>query len=589
MDAKNITKVIIGLLFFTAFYYYIFYTNQTYSLRGDNATSLCLEQAIENNVWCSYVMCGIPTTGSLVFSRQYNPILLIQNLIIPYNLDRYAWIFTFFLIAGLGVYALLIRLKIAWWIGVLCGFFYAFNLSMIVYADVGHGSKLMTISFLPWMLFFADYLFEKKSIVSVLFLAGCFYLQLVSLHVQIAYYGVMMVGFYAVYHFAKDKRWKPLLMLVVALVMGLLAASPLYGEIYEYSKISVRSAGVGWDYATQWSFHPFESITYILPGYFGFGGESYHGYMPFTDAPLYWGIAVLVFSFIAAVWGKSRLKWFLVTLALLAWVISFGKHFPILYAPLYFALPFFNKFRAPMMIQVLVLLPMVVLAGIGMARCLKFKRGWMAVAVISVVGMCQLAVLGKAVVHPVSVQTIKEYLEPDSVVEFLQKDDGIFRILPLVSHHDPNWYAAHHIESVLGAIGVKMANYKAAMGSLFPSGEFLDLANVKYIITEKPQQHSLLHEVFVGDGQYVYLYEKHRPRAYFSEGGGTVQWIEKSQDRIVLNVEVRYRSLLFFSGTFHSSWRALIDGISHEIIPVNVMFRGVYIPPGSHRVVMEFK
>ena len=50
------------------------------------------------------------------------------------------------------------------------------------------------------------------------------------------------------------------------------------------------SRGASWTYATQWSFHPREMISFIYPYYFGLQNtqdlkrEPYWGYMSFTQS-----------------------------------------------------------------------------------------------------------------------------------------------------------------------------------------------------------------------------------------------------------------------------------------------------------------
>lgn len=205
-----------------------------------------------------------------------------------------------------------------------------------------------------------------------------------------------------------------------------------------------------------------------------------------------------------------------------------------------------------------------------------------------IMGLMQFAVMGKRVVQPVSVATMREYLKPDSVVAFLKQDKAVFRILPLVRHHNPNWYAAQHLETVLGQIGVNMANYQAGMDSLFPSWEFLTWANVKYVITEDPQSNSYLDQVFVGDGQYVYLYNRFMPRAWFTTGKGEVSWTQQSPDHIVLYAMADQESMLFISQTYHPEWKAKLNGFDISIEQINGMFCGIIVPPGSHRIDLEF-
>jgi hypothetical protein len=57
-----------------------------------------------------------------------------------------------------------------------------------------------------------------------------------------------------------------------------------------------------------------------------------------------------------------------------ALLVSFGKHFQPLYALLYYHLPFFNKFRVPVMILVLVQFAVAALAALGLDRALSPER-----------------------------------------------------------------------------------------------------------------------------------------------------------------------------------------------------------------------
>ena len=54
--------------------------------------------------------------------------------------------------------------------------------------------------------------------------------------------------------------------------------------------MSIRSSNMGSFVATNWSMHPKELLTYLMPNFFGFGGSTYTGFMPFTDFPNYVGL-----------------------------------------------------------------------------------------------------------------------------------------------------------------------------------------------------------------------------------------------------------------------------------------------------------
>ncbi len=358
--------------------------NYDFKISGDNlpaasTTRMGEDFARSGSVpgWCPYIFGGMPMVGSLLYANHYYPGFFLGKILsVVFFFSSYSWLFLHFLLAGLGIYLLLRELGVHWGFALICGICFAFNPTMAVYADVGHGSKLMTIAYLPWILFFTKRLFDHPHAGRAALLALAFGLQLLALHVQIAYYAAMMMGLYAVYSLIaggkKDlfKNVRATLLLAATGVLAFGLASPLYLQIQEYSHYSIRgggaTGGASWDYATQWSFHPLESLTYLFPSFFGFGGQTYWGYLPGTDMPLYWGGVILLFAPWALYFRRDRMTIFLVLLAALAWIISFGKYLAVLYWPLYEFLPYFNKFRVPVLIQVLVLLPAVALAGISL-------------------------------------------------------------------------------------------------------------------------------------------------------------------------------------------------------------------------------
>src|SRR5207249_321370 len=120
-----------------------------------------------------------------------------------------------------------------------------------------------------------------------------------------------------------------------------------------------------------WSFHPREILTFVIPSMFGFGGSTYWGSMPFTDYPNYMGIVALALAIYGALSWRGGVRWYLLALAGFALLMSFGKHFQPLYSLLYYHLPFFNKFRVPVMVLVLVQFATAALAAFGLTRALE--------------------------------------------------------------------------------------------------------------------------------------------------------------------------------------------------------------------------
>ncbi len=73
------------------------------------------------------------------------------------------------------------------------------------------------------------------------------------------------------------------------------------------------------------------------------------------------------------------------------------------------------------------------------------------------------------------------------------------------------------------------------------------------------------------------------------EGRGRIELLRVEPDRLELKVETDGPALLVLSEVFYPGWRARLDGQPVPIHRVNFAFRGVFIPPGSHHLVMVFR
>jgi hypothetical protein len=285
-------------------------------------------------------------------------------------------------------------------------------------------------------------------------------IQLLRAHVQIAYYTQLAVALaftvWAVGRFRERKAGSVLSgagLLAGALIAGVLVSAVLNLSVHEYARYSIRgggeTGGVSYDYATGWSFPPAEIATFFVPSFMGFGGESYWGAVPFTDFPQYFGLVVLVLAAAALALRRDRFTVFLALLAGLSLVVSFGKHFPVLYGPMFKFLPFFNKFRAPNMIHILFEFAMVCLAALGVQSLLEAgasgrnRRGLKAAlaAVGAVLGLLLLTLL----------------LGKDAYVRWAAKAGGLAGAAHAMSVRDAFW--------ALGLFGVTaVLVWRAAAG-----------------------------------------------------------------------------------------------------------------------------
>ena len=132
------------------------------------------------------------------------------------------------------------------------------------------------------------------------------------------------------------------------------------------------SLGTNWNYATQWSFHPKEVISFVYPYFYGLQNFStkdlksaaYWGYMPFTQSTHYLGLIALILASIGALLKKpDKISLFFWITTILILIPGFGKFFPLLYKPFFELFPFFSKFRIPSMIYALLPITISILAA----------------------------------------------------------------------------------------------------------------------------------------------------------------------------------------------------------------------------------
>lgn len=390
--------IALGILFVLVFvfFYDVLFSGKTFvapDAQASAALSKPLSKALWQNhtypQWMPYIFSGMPSFASLMYTPfVYVPYILLNLIrkILPFS-GLFNHI-VHYPLAGIGVFVLLRSRGVQFWGGLLGGLAFMFTPYLITMEVFGHGSQMMTAAYIPLAVWAVGQLLQKRNPLHLGITALVVGLQLQRGHVQIVYYTWMAIGVYALYFLIRKWRVenepkeipKSLAYLGLALMLGFAIAAILYVPVYEYTAHSIRGGGgangggVGFDYATQWSFHPKEMLTFFVPSFFGFGGQTYWGAMPFTDYPNYMGILALVLAAFAFVYKRRETTWYFATVILISLMISFGKHFSSLYNLLYSYLPFFNKFRVPVMILILAQFSVAVLAGMGFQNLIDLTK-----------------------------------------------------------------------------------------------------------------------------------------------------------------------------------------------------------------------
>ena len=279
---------------------------------------------------------------------------------------------------GVRLPAILMGLLTAFWVGS--------NLTLI-YA--GHTSKFGILFFVALYLWTIQRAVRKGS-ARWACLAGVAVGMIMVEQPDVGLFFVLALGPYALWHLLRPQpvaavTWVRVLLplaLVSLLVSSYTLLRSYQSNVQDIAAVSEENARAKWDFATQWSWPPEESIDFIAPGYTGWrSGEpegpywgrmgrsagweqTGQGFQNFKLENQYLGAIPLVFAFLSMVlavrrrvegqwlpfdgedWRNRRgeIRFWVVT-AVLTLLLAFGKNFP-LYA-LFFKLPFVSNIRNP--------------------------------------------------------------------------------------------------------------------------------------------------------------------------------------------------------------------------------------------------
>lgn len=277
----------------------------------------------------------------------------------------------------------------------------------------GHNTKVYAIMLFPLILLVIERLIEYdyknifRKILDVALLAIMLHIQLTSNHMQMIFYSYLFIGIYVLYIFIarilRKENYRGALMagifLIAAAGFSVAMNADVIMSVKEYNKYSMRGVPsiqtqttqgtktaepLDYDYATRWSFSPGEVLTFYAPYYFGFGDVEYQGQrvnlywgqMPFTTAPVYFGVIVLALACIGIYYNfrKNVFAQALTFITVFFLLLSFGNNWGILFDLFFYHFPFFSSFRAPVMIHNFMDAALAILAGYGLLSIVNSIR-----------------------------------------------------------------------------------------------------------------------------------------------------------------------------------------------------------------------
>ncbi len=244
---------------------------------------------------------------------------------------------------------------------------------------------------------------------------------------QITYYLLLLILIFGIVElvYAIKEKWLPEYFKRVAILgLGaLLAVGVSFGRLYatyEYGKYSIRgkseltstaakpqseSGGLDRDYAFNWSYGVGETITLLIPDFYG-GASTYSltdksetykalvqvgapesqakdiiknlplywGDQPFTSGPVYVG-AIICFLFVLGLFlVDKRIRYWLLAATILSLMLAWGKNFEAFNYFMFDYFPGYNKFRAVSMALVIAQVAIPLLGILALHEVFYGKR-----------------------------------------------------------------------------------------------------------------------------------------------------------------------------------------------------------------------
>jgi len=355
-------------------------------------------------LWNPYLFSGMPQY------HRIGPVTFSIDTILNFLARYFSGVFIFYLFAAIGSYLLFRYLKMSPIISFIATIIFILMPHYKSLYTEGHMAKFRALMILPWVLLTFLYFLDKRSLFTAALFAIIFGAQIRTQHYQIVFYTALLifaVGLYPVLKDLLEKKYliftKSTALIFGAVILGItMSSQPLFlaKEYIPYSKRgkttinidkpvrtdteTTASDGVQIEYATQWSTHPSEMMTWFIPRFYGgmsaetYKGDGtpqlkgrvipgYWGHMPFTQSYEYMGVIALILALIGIV--AFRKKPFILSLLILSAffiLLSFGRHFLFFYSIFYDYFPFFNKFRAPVMSVTVTSFIVSILAAYGL-------------------------------------------------------------------------------------------------------------------------------------------------------------------------------------------------------------------------------
>lgn len=324
----------------------------------------------------------------------------------------------------LGFYIFMLCVGCSPWMSIIGAIAFALASYNIIIIDAGHINKCLVIATMPAVLGGIMLCYRKRYVAGIIVTLLSLGLNVYWNHQQISYYLLLMIIPLAIVYFIsaiKEKEVKDFFIasavLLLCAVLAIMPAADKLIPTMDYTKETMRGgavlhnaadseagkSGLNRDYAFLWSYGKAETMTLLIPNFYGgssnyplgdksetyrtikkYAGASqakqfvksvptYWGDQPFTSGPVYAGAIICFLFLLGLMVVPQKERWWLLAAAIIGIVLSWGRNFPSLNNWLFDHLPLYNKFRTPSMALVMTTTSMVIMAMLTLKEVVERK------------------------------------------------------------------------------------------------------------------------------------------------------------------------------------------------------------------------
>lgn len=256
--------------------------------------------------------------------------------------------------------------------------------SVITRIYPGHLFIVDAIVWFPLTLYFVEKILETKKLIYCFAASISISLMFFAGHTQITFYSLLIISLYFIFRtlfeYKKSNNLKNLLryfqlfFLIIITFAGLSAVQLL--PTLEFSRLLTRSEGVSLEFASNFSLHPYQIISFILPTFYGTNiNNTFWGIGNIWETAGYLGVISLIFAFLAIFFKRNKYILIFSFFALFSVLFSLGKNF-FLFPLLFNYFPFMDNFRVPSRMLFVYSFSVAILAGLGFDYLLKVKENF---------------------------------------------------------------------------------------------------------------------------------------------------------------------------------------------------------------------